>query len=218
MITTNKMKLRPKAFINNLGNGIVARGNQMAVGQADTENWNLPDHRKCMRKFRKSGRVSLDELASAANLSKSTLSRYETGKTELSPESWSKLSSAMQNLPAKRRLTMREAELSLKKELSIGFIGELLGHLKPLSSLVTAGAERHEQKVKEGRDKMQRVYGPHWEEVFGTLFDLARTNKDLVRRVAELRDLLALETEAGVKASEADSLRETIKLRDREKE
>jgi len=179
------------------------------------QKWNFSERRKGMRKFRKSVGITLDELAAEAQLSKSTLSRFETGKIDLTPESWTKLWEAIQNLPAKRRAAAREADLKLTKEFSIGFIGNLLGKSAPLNILAGREVqEKFEQRMREGRDKMAILYGPHWKEVFGALFELSRKNKDLEKRITELRDLLQLETEAALRASEADSVREKIKARD----
>ena len=187
----------------------------MTEAEQATQKWNFSERRKGMRKFRKKAGITLDELAAEAHLSKSTLSRFETGKIDLTPESWAKLWEAIQNLPAKRRAAAREADLKLTKEFSIGFVGELIGKLVPLSLLGGREAqEQFDQKMREGREKMERTYGPHWKEVFGALFELSRENKDLEKRIAELRDLLQLETEAALKESERDELREKIKARD----
>ena len=61
---------------------------------------------------------------------------------------------------------------------------------------------------------MKQECGPHWREVFKALFESARKENELERRIAELRDLLQLETDAAIKTSEAESRREKIKARD----
>jgi len=105
----------------------------------------------------------------------------------------------------KHQIVEYEAE---EAHLRTGFLGELLGKSTPLHTLGTgAPGEEHERKVREGREKMASIYGPHWEEVFGSLFDASRKNRDLEKRISELHDLVGLETKV---ARDRDELREKI--------
>jgi transcriptional regulator with XRE-family HTH domain len=125
----------------------------MTETDSASQSWNFPEHREGIRKFRKSGGVTLTELAFAANLSKSTLSRFERGKSDLTVRSWAKLSNAVQNLPAKRRAIAGEAELRLNKGLSIGLLGELLGKHVQLCALAI-GPNDYYQRIAEDRKRM----------------------------------------------------------------
>ena len=84
--------------------------------------------------------------------------------------------------------------------LRTGFLGELLGKSStPLRTLATgASDEEHQRKIREAREKMASIYGSHWEEVFGSLFDASKKNRDLEKRISELHDLLGLETKVAL--------------------
>ena len=167
--------------------------------------WNLSKRRKGMRKFRKNAGITLDELAAESGLSKSMLSRFENGTRDLSPEAFAKLWDAILSLPEKRKaITRREEEAGRKLAANFG------SKTVPLSSLMRPTLKEY----REGMQRMEREYGPHWRKVIQALLDLSSDNAELERRISEMRDLLNLETEVAIKESERDELREKIKARD----
>lgn len=178
-----------------------------AVHEAAQEmlKWNLGKRRKGMRKFRKNAGITLDELAAESGLSKSMLSRFENGSRDLSPEAFAKLMDAIMSLPAKRRAIARREE-EAEKKLAANFAPKSV----PLASLMGPATPTVFARYRESCRQMEQEYGPHWREVFRALLKAGRDTADLERRIAELRDLLKIETEAALVNSERDELREKI--------
>lgn len=207
-----------------------------------------------VRKTRKRLGISLRTLAELGGVSVSSLSRYESGKCDISAKAIARLINVLHDKHVKKELAAHKAErakrraerkavrqgrplltpeegkvvfsslakgsIPLSSLLSANPISSSVSHLPdkspkrvPLSSLM--GVSNYDSYV-EHCEKMRREYGPHWREVFRALLELSRKNSDLEKRIAELRDLLQLETAAVLLESEKDELREKIKSRESE--
>lgn len=176
------------------------------------KKWNSKEKRESLRTIRRMADVSLADVARLAGLSESMVSKYELGQRDLSFEALAKLHRAVGHILDEKdakEARRRHAEQAASREMA-----ELLGEAIPLASL--ADPQKYSRSLAERRAKMEREYGPYWKEVFGALFEQAREKRDLEKRIAELRDLLKLETEVALKESEAIDLREKIKSRDSE--
>jgi transcriptional regulator with XRE-family HTH domain len=179
--------------------------------------YSLKQRGKELRKIRRLWGIDLDYVARQAGLTKSTLSKFERGRNDLRVDTYARLLDAVEQIGEIRaevldyvirvKTAREEAREKAKKTGGV-----------PLSNLFATQFENYGEeelrewianetknqlelnKVRSFSDKIKQGYEMEIELLQG--------------RIAELRDLLQLETEAAVKASEADSLREKIKARD----
>ncbi len=169
------------------------------------QKWNGADKREALRKIREIAGVSLSELAILAGLSESMLSKYELGHRDLSFNALVRLQKAVNVITSRKDEEDKRRDLierATSKEM-----GQLLGKFIPLRAV---GDEKYARDLRERQAAMEREYGPHWKEVFGALFEQGQQNRELEKRLADVRDLLRLETEAALKESERDEKREQI--------
>lgn len=157
---------------------------------------------KDIRRSRRENNVSLSQLAALSNLSVSTLSRFESGQRDISASAYARLLNILRNKTVMRRRLaehnqQRSAELATRKAERRG---EPVMRVSDL-----AGGKRSFDAYIKGCERMQQEYGPHWREVFKAFIELGEAkaeNRDLKQRLAELRDLLHLETKAAIKRDE----------------
>jgi len=176
----------------------------------DMRTNSLKKRGRVVRQFRRVTGLDIDFVARLAGLTKSTLSKFERGRNDLRVDTYARLLDAIARIREEnaqvhehvgRIRAARAGGWSLVSELS-GWGSVPLKNPKETKEWI---ADRTKSQL-ERREKQSfsSTMSQRYEEEIA----------DLERRIAELHDLLQLETEAAVKASEAESLREKIKSRD----
>ena len=156
---------------------------------------------KELKRFRKQLGLTQGALAEKAGVKLSLIADIESERRRFSKKFQRPIWEALSDTQSEQRKTVE-----LKSLLEPVPLSSLAGHSTP------EGLARYRASC----ERMKQDYGQHWREVFKALFDQGRRNADLERRIAELRDLLQLETEAALINTERDELREKIKSREPE--
>ena len=160
------------------------------------------EHGKQLRKYRRLWGMDLEYVARLAGLTKSTLSKFECGRNDLRVEAYTRLLDAMEQIGEARSEVLAFENRALDaRSRGMTMLAELAGNSVPREGGEELKAWRAEQtKNKIDHRKMQSY--------------AERMNEKYQVEIAELRDLLNLETEAALKESERDELRKKIKSRD----
>jgi len=177
------------------------------------EKWDLAERGEVVRKFRRRHGITLEELAQLCGISHSTLSRYESGERDVSAAALARLTSIVVNRGVDAKLAeyrkKQEKEKAARKAEKWGL--PLPPDMVTLSSLMYP---RGLSQYAEQCEQMRREYGSRWREVFTAFFKLASEKGDLEKRLAELRDLLQLETKLALNTSERDELKAKIEAQE----
>ena len=154
--------------------------------------------RKSLRKFRKELKLSQGELASLAGLAQNTLSQFERGKRNLSLDALTRLHNAITEALVQKEIALRKQ----KQKAARGFSQEQIDYLLGRNPSDHEQAHATREKVSERLIEAQQQHIRILKELLSAHEELTAeqnaTIRDLERRIAELRDLLGLETQVAI--------------------
>jgi transcriptional regulator with XRE-family HTH domain len=181
------------------------------------KKYSLRSRRIGLRKFRKQVGLSLKEVAGLAGLSQSMVSKFELGHRDLSPEAYRRLERAIVKALAHQEVLAERKQEAEKREVAKA--EKTAGTFITLGSLMLSPTLETYQKSCKA---MEESYGPQWRETFKDLREagkeiakLERQKANLESRIAELRDLLGLETHKALDESNAQEIRDRIAEREK---
>lgn len=168
----------------------------------ESDKFHFQERRTTLRQFREQLGLSASEVSRRSGLCRSMIGKFERGERDLSPNALNRLEETI----AYALGSAKAAALERGRQMD-ALAEELLPKgLAPLSSL--AYPMEWERAVTGWRER----HGDAANELGQILWIAAAAeNADLRRRVAELRDLLGLETAAALAKSRAKELRERVK-------
>jgi transcriptional regulator with XRE-family HTH domain len=167
--------------------------------------YSLAERGKQLREHRRAWGIDLDYVARLARLTKSRLSNFERGRNDLRVEPYARLLLAIERV-GEARAEVLEYVIRVKQARAEGkaLLAELANPV-PLKN----PEELKAWIANETKDHIERRETQSFAETMKQRYEA--TIADLQSRIAELRDLLGLETDAMLKESERDELREKIK-------
>ncbi len=172
--------------------------------------YSLAKRGRQLRKYRTESGIDLDYIAHMAGTTKSTLSKFERGKNDLSVATYARLLDAIEQIvEARGEVLAFENRVRNARSRGTAMLAELSANPIPDNDEELKQWRAEETKNQIERRKRQS-YTDHIKERYEA--EIA----DLEKRIRDLRDLLHLETEAAIKEYERDELREKIKSRGKE--
>lgn len=198
----------------------------MSDSESSFTIFTLNERRATLRKYREQANLSLAEVAKLARLSQSMVSKFELGQRDLSPKAYARLEKAIVKIHGRimadllKKKKTDQSKVATVETLAGRFVPMLKEHpnAAPLAMLVGGElGDQYRAEYEESCRQMEQQYGPLWRETFKELADLRKEKADLEKRIAELRDLLAVETASALRAVEAKELRERIAAGEQQK-
>jgi transcriptional regulator with XRE-family HTH domain len=170
--------------------------------------YTLKQRGRQLRKYRREWGIDIDYVARVAELSKSTLSRFERGLNDVKVETYARILAVIEQIGEARAEVL---EFLVRLETARKEGKELLAALA-YSPVPDNAEERKTWIAEETKKQIERRERQSFSESMKERYEAQIA--ELEKRIAELRDLLQLETQAALKESERDELREKIKSRD----
>lgn len=183
----------------------------------------LKERGKQLRKFRKEIGMDMVSLALLVGLNQSTISKFERGLNEMRVETYARLLQAMDYVEGYRKTLIGYIEqdianhppakgVPLSKLATFTSTEDYLNYMgSPFGQM--SEKERNKWITERTRDRFaQKIQPSEYEaQLTAQIAEHQKEIANLLRQIAQLRDLLNLETEIALKTSEAESLREKIK-------
>jgi len=171
------------------------------------------------RKFRRQqAGLSQQELANAAGIDRSKLSRWESGLLELSGEELARVERALGRTPSSLASLLKEPDLE-----SVESVRHSFGSLENARTIVELGKELGSQEKQiETLEALVAVYKEFVAELQGDAEDKEQKIAELERKVALLEDLCDVKTTGALANAKEEELREKLSVsvpdtKDREK-